>query len=83
MNLTKNDHKLIKNRRYGMYTPDGDLRVAHAIIADLEQGEPCEYLSERIKRIQDAVAHGEESWCSEVYDTVVRECIFMVLEQYL
>ena len=83
MNLTKSDHELIKDRRYGMYSFDGDLRVAHAIIDDLERGESCDNLWDRVKRIQEVVLRGEHGWCAEVGDTVVEECIFVILEQYL
>lgn len=83
MTLTQEAQKAIKEHKYGMYTPDGDLRVAFTIIDDLEHGAPIDDLWERMKRIQAAVLDGESHWCPEVIDTVVEEAIYSVLEAFL
>lgn len=83
MPLTLETERAIKEHGYGMYTVDGDLRVAAAIINDLEHGTPLDDLWERMKRIQAAVLESESHWCPEVIDTAVEEAIYLALKAFL
>lgn len=83
MTLTLETQRAIKEHGYAMYTVDGDLLVAAAIINDLEHGTPLDDLWKRMKRIQAAVLEGETYWCHEVIDTAVEEAIYLALKKFL
>lgn len=75
---TKNE---ILHTRYGMFSPDGDLRVGEAIIHELENGDPSEDLWDRVERITKQVA-SDGAWCAEARDTVVEESVAVILSRY-
>lgn len=80
--LTAGQKAALKRRQYGMYTPDGDLRVAEHIVQFLNDEkavpERLNDLRAAVKDMQDAVASDGE-WCREVKDTVVFETIITTL----
>lgn len=78
MNITAEQRNALLHHKWGMFSPDGDLRVGETFLRLISTGEIPSDLWEFAQEIAREVASDGE-WCSEAEDTVVREAILTQL----
>lgn len=83
--LTEEKKQELLNAKWGMFTPEGDKKVAEAFIEVVSWGFDPNERGETTERIQDYVAGCKPDWVkhefNEVRDTVVREVIAIKLDE--